>query len=293
MIKLNVVYNPQPEASILAHENDVGKLWMSKAYNANMANISMNRDQFKPKPNDSLFIAEPMCVMPGNYDVRYLNQFKYIFTWATKALEKTSVANKLVRINFPSYKGNPQIDSSKWLSWNERADEVVFIANNKNSKHPSELYSLRTKLADWLHANSQFKVSWYGNMPVRKPYYKGNISNKQDVLRKVKFHVCIENCYDPIYSDGFLTEKLPDAWFSGTVPIYMGCCGLEKLGVSKDCYLDMIPFRSNFTELETTLKSFSEINYKEITQNYSKLSDKLYSLTSYENMFDIMLKTYA
>lgn len=294
MLDLNFVYVDNTNPRQVTYENELGKVWMSSKHNGDIANIAMNSySAVTIKQNDSIFIAEPICVLPKNYDVGFLNRFRFVFTWATKVFENTNIANKVKYVNFPSYRNNPKFDKASWPSWNERADEIVFIANNKSSRHPSELYSLRINLADWLHKNSQFKVSWYGNMPIPRPYYRGKLQDKMTVLRKAKFHVCMENSYDPVYSAFFLTEKLPDAWLAGTIPIYMGCSNLDELGVSKDCYIDLLPFRFNFDGLESKLKNFSESNYVNMTQQYFKLSDDMRKLTSYENMFDIMLQNYA
>lgn len=293
-MNLNIIYTPQPEGPVLTYDNNGDHIWMSNSYKEGMPNIAMNNySAIKIKKNDSILLIEPMCVLTENYNINFLKQFKYIFTWATKVFENSEVANKTVYTNVPSYKHAPKIDTFNWLSWENRSNEIVFIANNKSSPHPSELYSLRTKLADWLHENSKFKVSWYGNIPLRKPYYKGSADNKAEILRKVKFHVCMENSYDPVYSNNFLSEKLSDAMISGTVPIYMGCSNLSELGISEECYINLLPFRSDFAQLELKMQNFSLENYLQMTQCYIKLSDELHRLTSYDNMFKIMLKTYS
>lgn len=293
MINLNIVYTSQEGPAEIVYENHLGKVWMSATPNNEMANIAMNSySAISTKENDSLFVIEPICVLERNYNIKFVNKFRYIFTWATKPFEKTKVANKTIYVNLPSFKGNPQIDSTKWLPWDERSNEIVFIANNKHAHHKSELYSLRLKLADWLHANSQFKVSWYGNMPVRRPYYKGSVEDKLDVLGKVKFHVCMENSYDPIYSANFLSEKMPAAWFAGAIPIYMGCSNLDELGVSKECYIDLLPLRYDFPKLEAKLKEFTAQDYSNMIESYTELSDDMHRLTSYEHVFDTMLKAY-
>ena len=196
MLELNIIYNACKNRELL-YENDIGRVWMESVYNNNMPNIVMNRASNKEpiRENDSMFIAEPICVSAIDYDVEFLKRFKYVFTWATKALDNTAVSNKLVYVNFPCYKGNPIINDINWVPWDKRSNEIVFIANNKRSRHPSELYSYRLIVADWFHAHSNFKVSWYGNMAIRRPYYRGKVINKNDVLRRSKFTVCMENSY--------------------------------------------------------------------------------------------------
>lgn len=293
MKEINIIYTAQADPAHITYSSDNGKVWFSSGYNQNMPNIAMNSySAVKIGLNDSLFIAEPMCVLEQNYNIDFVNKFKYIFTWATKVFKNTKVENKVIYVNFPSYRYNPLITRDNWLNWAERRDEVVFIANNKSSPHPTELYSLRIKLADWLHANSNLTVSWYGNMPIRRPYYKGNIGSKSDILTKVKFCVCSENSYDSIYSANFLTEKLPDVWFSGAVPIYMGCSTMDELGVSESNYINLLPYKNDFQGLNNKLQSFSANDYIAMTDNYCKLNTELYRLTAYENMFDIMLNAY-
>ena len=73
----------------------------------------------------------------------------------------------------------------------------------------------------------------------------------------------------------------------------MGCSTLNELGVSEECYINLLPFRANFDQLEAKLKAFSADDYNKMTQSYLGLADKMYELASYENMFDIMLKRYS
>lgn len=293
MKEINIIYTAQADPAHVTYSNDIGKVWFSSNYKQNMPNIAMNSySAVKIGPNDGLFIAEPICVLEQNYNIDFVNKFKHIFTWATKVFTDTKVENKITYVNFPSYRNNPLITMDNWLNWNDRKNEIVFIANNKNSPHHTELYSLRIKLADWFHANSNLTVSWYGNMPVRRSYYKGNVNCKADILTKVKFCVCSENSYDQVYSANFLTEKLPDVWLSGAVPVYAGCSNMDELGISENNYINLLPYINDFSGLNDKLNSFSEDDYTKMTDSYCKLNSELYRLTAYENMFDIMLNTY-
>ena len=291
MIKLNLVYSDHSGNNELIHENEYGKVWLTANPSNEIANVAMNYYSANNiKSNDSIFLAEPICVLERNYDINFLKQFKYVFTWGPKIFQGTPIEKRAIYVNFPSYRHNPQIDSTTWIPWEKRANEIVFIANNKTSRHPSELYSLRLKLADWLHANSSFNVSWYGNMPVPRAYYRGKIQNKNEVLSKVKFSVCIENSYDLKYTAGFLTEKLPDVWLAGAIPIYMGCSNLHALGIPENSYINLLPFKNNFTALNQLITNFSENQYYDILNNYKYIS--MYEISSYQNMCDIMIKTY-
>ena len=51
------------------------------------------------------------------------------------------------------------------------------------------------------------------------------LESKHDFLEQYRFVICPENSYYP----GYVTEKLFDAWYAGTVPIYAGGIDNDKL----------------------------------------------------------------
>ena len=70
------------------------------------------------------------------------------------------------------------------------------------------------------------------------------------------FAFCFEN------SDsycGYITEKIFDAFFSGTIPIYFGAPDIQDY-IPKNCYIDYRQFHST-DELVKKLKSIVEENY--------------------------------
>ena len=242
--QINIVYAPQTDSPHKIFENEKGEIWNSSQRANDKMNIGMGWYSIRdPKPNDSLFVVEPFCVLERDYDIKFAKKFKYVFTWANKAFQANILKDKVVEINHPSFHSFPSAaDASKnWKSWDERKKEIVFVANNKTSKHHSELYSLRVQLADMLSAVSDYKISWYGQIPLKRPYFKGKLENK-DILNSVQFSICTENCYDHIYSNNYFSEKMPDVWRAGAVPLYMGCYNIDSFSFSKDAYIDLRKF---------------------------------------------------
>lgn len=240
-IEINIVYSPAKEPQHKVFENEYGTIWHSKDRDPNKINVGMGWYSIqKPSPDDCILVVEPYCILERDYDVSFIKQFKHIFTWATNAMTHSDIVKKVVPINHPTYHNIPNLraHSKNWTPWDKRANEIVIIANNKSSKHHSELYSLRVYLADVLNEFSQYKVSWYGQIPLKRPYYRGMVQNKQDILNSVKFSICTENSYDPIYTHNYFTEKMPDVWMTGAVPIYMGCFNIDNI-VTSDCYIDL------------------------------------------------------
>lgn len=311
-VKVNVIYSPQVgEATCPRFENEKGELWMNPTRKFGMHNVSMgfysaNYPEAQ-HPDDSFYAVEPMCVSERDYETDFVNKFKYIFTWATEAFKNTEVAHKVIPINHPSCNGVNEHEYEKrkttWKKWEDRSNEVVLIANNKSSNHFSELYSLRTQLAQWIDSNcNEFNVSWYAQSPhVPGRYFKGRIDgDKGEILKNVKFSICSENCYDSKYSYNYFTEKMPEVWFSGAVPIYTGCHNIDSFGFHKDSYIDLrnyfdINTRTiKYYELVKELNSFNQEKYDNYLKavEYNVYNAKLFNLISDERVMAKMIETF-
>lgn len=311
-VKVNIIYSPQiGQATSPRFENEQGELWMNPNRKPDMYNISMGFYSANYpdaiRTGDSFYAVEPMCVSERDYEVDFVNKFKYIFTWATEVFKNTKVADKIIPINHPSCNGVNEDEFEKrklnWKKWDDRKNEIVFIANNKQSNHHSELYSLRKQLAGWLDNNcNEFNVSWYaqgGNISAK--YFKGKIDgDKSSVLNNVKFSICSENCYDPKYSYNYFTEKMPEVWFSGAVPIYMGCHNIDSFGFNPDSYIDLRKYFDintrivQYLELARDINNFNQDKY----DNYLKAVDhniynaKLFHAISDNRVMGKMIETF-
>jgi hypothetical protein len=68
-------------------------------------------------------------------------------------------------------------------------------------------------------------------------------------MGKYKFALC----YDNQVLNGWITEKIFDCFFAGTVPVYLGAPDIETY-VPKECFVDVRHF-ANYEELRGYLKS--------------------------------------
>lgn len=305
-IEVNIVYGPGSGPPKQMYENERGVIWLSNKRDPNKFNIGMGWYSIKdPNPGDSILVVEPYCVLQRDYDINFVKQFKYIFTWATNAMTRGAITNKVVPINHPTYHNIPDLSerSGKWTPWNERANEIVIIANNKSSEHHTELYSLRVHLADMLDAFSSYKVSWYGQIPLKRPYYRGTIQDKQAVLSKVKFSICTENSYDKKYTHNYFTEKMPDVWKAGAVPIYIGCFNINDMGALNGCYIDLRPliekagksWKVNKQALNDRIVNFNEQNYADYKTNLNDHvvgTGLLEKYHSYPKVYETIIDTF-
>lgn len=95
--------------------------------------------------------------------------------------------------------------------------------------------------------------------------YKGVAISKSETLGSYTFSICFENQI----LNGWVTEKIFNCFFTGTVPIYLGAPDIESY-VPKECFIDMREF-SDYEKLRRHLKSLrpAEIKrYKENARDY-------------------------
>lgn len=307
-----IVYSPQEGPPGMVYENDHGRIWRSNHKLENMNNIGMGWYSIpNPQPEDSLLVIEPVCILDRDYSVDFAGQFKKIFTWANKAFENTDIINKVVEINHPSVGDlpDPKTIRDSWIPWEEKSHEIVFIANHKMSPHPSQLYTFRLDLADALVRHSDFKVSWYGQIPIPRSYYCGKVDSKNDILKRAKFSVCTENSYHPVYTNNYFTEKMPEAWLAGTIPIYIGCHNIDDFNLPKyeHAYIDLRPYINHQIQQSIFIELFDHMALIDRLKNYTKeyydtamddlvnninKPDGLYHAISFKRMFDTMINAF-
>ena len=94
--------------------------------------------------------------------------------------------------------------------------------------------------------------------------YKGSVESKYRTLSKYLYAICFENMIMP----GYLTEKLFDCFFSGTIPVYLGAPDIEKY-VPIECFIDMRNFK-DYDKLKAFLKSLTTTQIKDYKDNISE-----------------------
>jgi hypothetical protein len=81
--------------------------------------------------------------------------------------------------------------------------------------------------------------------------WKGTTLNKGETLGKYTFALCFDNQI----LRGWITEKIFDCFFCGTIPIYWGAPDIEDF-IPEECFIDMRRF-SGYAELRSYLRSLS------------------------------------
>ncbi|MEY4075639.1 MAG: hypothetical protein RIQ69_9 [Pseudomonadota bacterium] len=138
----------------------------------------------------------------------------------------------------------------------ERLDRIVVInGNHIPRKVPNELYSKRIEAmvalaplgivdlygrgwAKWWSRASMWFPYWK-NRKTLMSIYKGECDSKYEVLSQYKYSLCFEN----MAMKGYMTEKIFDCFYAGTVPLYLGATDISDL-IPEDVYVDCRRFDS-------------------------------------------------
>lgn len=136
----------------------------------------------------------------------------------------------------------------------KRKNKLVVIAGNHNPRfRKPELYSERIKaIAElsgcdgidlfgrgwdrWWSRQSFWWTYWRYRGAIASSY-RGSCVSKWETLSAYRFSLCFEN----MPMTGYVTEKLFDCLYAGTVPIYWGAPNIDEL-VPAGAYVDMRQF---------------------------------------------------
>lgn len=154
----------------------------------------------------------------------------------------------------------------------ERVKKMVVINGNHNpllrlELGTGELYSARieamAELArhnavdlfgrawnQWWHPRSMWLPYWR-HYKTLMSIYRGSCQSKYEVLSRYQFCLCIEN----VAMDGYVTEKIFDCLYAGTIPVYLGASDIESY-IPQEAYIDGRQYAS-WTDMWKSVRQIS------------------------------------
>lgn len=156
-----------------------------------------------------------------------------------------------------------------YFSQSNRLKKLVVIAGSHNPRfRKPELYSERIRAVaelvnqdaidlygrGWDRTFSRHNAWWpyWRNRSAIARAYKGPCVSKLEVLSQYNFSLCFENM--PL--QGYITEKIFDCLYAGTVPVYWGAPDVAQY-IPRDCWIDATQFES-YNEMWTHLQGISD-----------------------------------
>jgi len=200
----------------------------------------------------SFVIMEPPVVAPLLYEAlpRLTEVFEKVFVHNTNgdgySLEGVDT-DRLRKLYWPI----PYADALEpYWGYGKRMKRVVVINGSHNPRSKNrELYSLRIKaMADlsklgvvdlfgmgwdrWWSRESMWLPYWQNRRAIMS-IYKGKCASKFEVLQNYEFCLCFEN----MQMDGYITEKIFDCIYAGTIPLYRGAPDISNY-IPGDIFVD-------------------------------------------------------
>ena len=205
---------------------------------------------------------------------RLSNIFKYIITYNDDVVNNRNIIKGCIG-NFYSkdYSYNHDFKNRKFVTMITNPTNIEQIIkmlnyynftiyyNEKNLKdHPKEIYGERVDAARYFLNKCPEEFDLYG-VNWKKEFnkvYKGYLDKKEKckILSKYKFIISYDSM---IKQNGYISEKIFDAFRAKTVPIYWGADNIEEY-IPKECYIDKRKFAS-YDDLYNYLRSITEEEY--------------------------------
>lgn len=215
-----------------------------------------------------LLMLESRSVSPLNYSPKLLASFDQILTW-----DDDLVDNKKFFKLIPPYYRHPE---PPLLVPFKGKKLLTSMTQNKTSSFPGELYTARKNSIRYFDTNFPNDFVMYGGR-WHKPKgllqklfpqtierfntYQGVPMDKMGKLSKYKFTLCYENATG---IKGYITEKIFDCFWAGTVPIYWGATNVTDY-IDKNAFVDRRGFESD-AALGRFIAGVNEVEYNRYTQ---------------------------
>lgn len=187
-----------------------------------------------------------------------------------------------------------------WSHANRKNSIVVINGNHNPGFRLGEQYSTRIEAMAELAATGLIDLfgfgwkKWWSLKSLWLPYwrhrkklmsiYKGSCRSKLETLSQYRFCLCFEN----MAMDGYITEKIIDCFYAGTIPLYLGAPDVDKY-IPKECYIDCRDFKS-WSEMLAKIRSMpaSEIEAKrEAGRSYLRSPEGRRFFNSFESILQL------
>ena len=181
---------------------------------------------------------EPPVVTPMHSALGNKLLAKYVFDSVVTTNHNAKAANLYPYI--PPKAFPQKMPTVSEIPWDQKKLACMFAAN-KFAVSRNELYTERRKIIKCFENNCPDNFDLYGaGWSNTLRVYKGYAKDKFATSQKYRFSICLSNV---THVEGCLDEKLFDAMFAGTVPVYQGVDEIEEY-VPAGCFIDYRRFSS-------------------------------------------------
>ena len=235
-----------------------------------------------------LFSTEPKIIISRGHIYSHLKKFKLVFTFNDDLVTRYS---NIVKFNLPQ----PSKIRSDFVDICNRRDAVLISANKsayrfkKGALHNKKVALIRALDKSSLDLDV-FGPEWHKakRFPILKKLfffryryynfsgYKGYVEDKLNKTSEYRFSLVVENSR----MNGYISEKIFEAMFAYSVPIYLGAPNVENY-IPANSFINVAKF-VNMNELLMYLESLTNDTIESIIKNGQDFlsSEKFIQFTS-------------
>jgi hypothetical protein len=202
-----------------------------------------------PREKCLLFVQEPTTTHGVFYDKRLTRFFGKILVMFDDLVDNVNY----FKIYHPQ---RNEVIADKVPSFEEKKF-CVMLQSNHFVQHPKSMYEERRIANTFFTSKGEFDLygaRWNGYASWRGTY-QGKC--KIDLIKNYKFTLSYENMHD---QNGYMTERIFDAFYAKTVPIYLGPKNINDY-VPKECFINRADF-STYEDLYQFMKSIDQSTYQ-------------------------------
>lgn len=208
-----------------------------------------------------LILLEPPVANVQSYNTSYHKHFGKILTWNDDLVDN----RRYYKLSYPQV-----VPPKLYRIPYSNKKELVMICGNKKSKEENELYSARRSVIDYFEkTNKNFDLYGFGWEKEKLKNYKGTTEKKLSTLSQYRFSICYENMTGV---KGYITEKIFDCFFAGSVPVYWGADNVTDY-IPEDAFID----RRKFSTLDELMDYLANLTEKEYQNYLDRAEDYIYS----------------
>lgn len=224
--------------------------------------------------NKILWLTEPRCLYPGNYDRQDISFYNTILTYDKELLEKYPDKARFYPL------GGSSIAFEKWGMYPKTKDICMILSDKKTTGGHKLRHEIYEKYKD------SGLIDFYG-AGAGKPF-----ESKFEILKDYRYCIVVESCD----IDYYWTEKLIDCLSVGTIPIYngtpitwegifnrLGFCAFYEFDELK-CILEGIEDSKNRNHILFNSSDLARQNNLEKAKSYRICEDWIY--TKYPELFN-------
>jgi hypothetical protein len=299
MKKINIVYAYMRESrfEVMVSGRDAVAVWTKSEESDADIIVYCSGYSYDPRRviNSAIFrilyTYEPLVVYPRQFLQSFWKPFDAVLTWSEALVEQGGKFERFPSLYYDFPFGAAHGVAKPVRANLPRKNAIVQIAGSKRSFIRSELYSKRREIARWFGCNGILDLDTFGVPAMPVPNYRGRAVDKLETLAQDRFALCLENDSHPIWSRGYVTEKIFDCFYAGTVPVYLGAADIER-HIPRECFIDFRTFDS-LADLDLFLSAMTEdqfLGYQTAIAEFLKIYDapaKHSCLRLYETALDL------